>query len=177
MSKKANGELTNKQKVFVIEYCRDFNGLQAAIKAGYSRKTARVIAQENLLKPAIQEKIAAILQKREEEAELQVKDLQRYWKNIMFTKVTDVISFNESGVSFNKNSDEIDPDVALSLESVEVIESFSGNDKSILRTKVKMKDALKASENYGRTIGAFRDKIDHTFETPEERLRRLKVEK
>lgn len=50
-------KLTDKQQRFIEEYCVDFNATQAAIRAGYSQSTARVIGQENLLKPAIYEKI------------------------------------------------------------------------------------------------------------------------
>ena len=50
-------KLTVNQRRFVEEYCKDFNATQAAIRAGYSERTARVIGQENLLKPAISEEI------------------------------------------------------------------------------------------------------------------------
>jgi phage terminase small subunit len=46
-------KLTPKQQRFVDEYLIDLNATQAAIRAGYSQKTARVIASENLLKPDI----------------------------------------------------------------------------------------------------------------------------
>lgn len=45
--------LTPKQLAFCLEYLKDFNGTQAAIRAGYSPKTAHVIAHENLRKPKI----------------------------------------------------------------------------------------------------------------------------
>ena len=47
-------ELTEKQKRFCNEYLIDLNGTQAAIRAGYSEKTANRIASENLSKPDIQ---------------------------------------------------------------------------------------------------------------------------
>lgn len=47
------GELTDKQRRFVDEYLIDLNATQAAIRAGYSERTARSIAQENLTKPDI----------------------------------------------------------------------------------------------------------------------------
>ena len=50
--------LTDKQKRFIDEYMVDSNATQAAIRAGYSPKTARVQGQENLSKPAIQIEIA-----------------------------------------------------------------------------------------------------------------------
>ncbi len=53
-------ELTDKQKAFCKEYCLDWNGTQAAIRAGYSEQTAAVIASENLIKPNIQTYIQTI---------------------------------------------------------------------------------------------------------------------
>jgi phage terminase small subunit len=53
---------TNKQKKFVDEYLIDLNATQAAIRAGYSKKTAGQIGTENLFKPYIKEAI----QKRQE---------------------------------------------------------------------------------------------------------------
>ena len=52
--------LTDKQEAFCREYCLDWNGTQAAIRAGYSEKTAAVIANENLIKPYIIERINLI---------------------------------------------------------------------------------------------------------------------
>ena len=46
--------MTKKQKRFCDEYLVDLNATQAAIRAGYSQKTARAIAAENLTKPDIQ---------------------------------------------------------------------------------------------------------------------------
>ncbi len=45
--------LTPKQKRFVAEYLVDLNATAAAIRAGYSKKTAEVIGYENLRKPQI----------------------------------------------------------------------------------------------------------------------------
>lgn len=49
--------LTAKQTKFISEYTVDMNATQAAIRAGYSAKTANRIASENLSKPDIQEAI------------------------------------------------------------------------------------------------------------------------
>ena len=51
-------KLTPKQNRFVEEYLIDLNATKAAVRAGYSEKTARQIGSENLSKPAIQEAIA-----------------------------------------------------------------------------------------------------------------------
>lgn len=49
--------LTDKQRRFVSEYLIDLNATQAAIRAGYSEKTAQQIGTENLSKPVIQAEI------------------------------------------------------------------------------------------------------------------------
>ena len=58
--------LEPRQQRFVDEYLLDLNATQAAIRAGYSEKTARQMGAENLSKPAIQ---AAIAQAQQERAE------------------------------------------------------------------------------------------------------------
>jgi phage terminase small subunit len=50
--------LTLRQRRFVEEYCVDFNATQAAIRSGYSKRTARFIGAENLTKLNIQEAVA-----------------------------------------------------------------------------------------------------------------------
>jgi phage terminase small subunit len=59
-------KLTDKQELFCKEYIIDLNGTQAAIRAGYSEKTARAIATENLAKPNIQDRITELRAEREE---------------------------------------------------------------------------------------------------------------
>ncbi len=54
-------KLSTKQKLFVEAYLTCANGTQAAIRAGYSRKTAASIASENLRKPEIRAHIDARL--------------------------------------------------------------------------------------------------------------------
>jgi len=51
-------KLTDKQERFVSEYLIDLNATQAAIRAGYSKKTAQQQGSENLSKPVISEAIA-----------------------------------------------------------------------------------------------------------------------
>lgn len=50
--------LTPKQARFCEEYLIDLNATQAAVRAGYSKKTANVIGPENLAKPCIASRIA-----------------------------------------------------------------------------------------------------------------------
>ncbi len=52
--------MTPKQEKFCVEYLVDLNATQAAIRAGYSERTAYSIGNENLKKPEIQNRINEI---------------------------------------------------------------------------------------------------------------------
>lgn len=62
--------LNAKQLRFVDEYLIDLNATQAAIRAGYSAKTAQQIGSENLLKPVIAAEIRSRQQVRAAKSEL-----------------------------------------------------------------------------------------------------------
>lgn len=62
--------LTAKQKLFCHEYLIDLNATQAAIRAGYSKKTAYSIGSENLSKPEILEFINKAKEERIEEVKV-----------------------------------------------------------------------------------------------------------
>ena len=64
------GKLTAKQEMFCKEYLVDLNATQAAIRAGYSVKTAQKIGSENILKPLVAERIKILFDKRAEKVEL-----------------------------------------------------------------------------------------------------------
>lgn len=69
------GKLTEKQKRFVREYkINGGNGTQAAIKAGYSEKTARKIASENVTKPDIIEALENEEKKQREKHDYKFSD-------------------------------------------------------------------------------------------------------
>ncbi len=62
--------LTPKQERFVQEYLIDLNATQAAIRAGYSVKTARQVGTENLSKPVISDAIERARNARSERTEM-----------------------------------------------------------------------------------------------------------
>lgn len=73
--------MTPKQRAFVEAYAG--NATEAALKAGYSEKTARFIAAENLTKPYI---LAAIRERQEKESQSRVasrQERQEFWTNLM----------------------------------------------------------------------------------------------
>jgi phage terminase small subunit len=75
------GKLNDKQARFVAEYLVDLNATQAAIRAGYSAKTARQQASELLAKPDIAQAVARAQEKRAQRtgitAEKVLEDIER----------------------------------------------------------------------------------------------------
>lgn len=70
-------KLRDKQKRFIEEYLIDLNATQAAIRAGYSEKTAYSIGQENLKKPEVQAAIQEAQNKRSERVQISQDDVLR----------------------------------------------------------------------------------------------------
>ncbi|HGJ5891174.1 MAG TPA: terminase small subunit, partial [Arsenophonus apicola] len=62
--------LTDKQEAFCREYLIDLNATQAAIRAGYSEKTAKDIACQNLAKLNIQKRIQTLMEERKNRIEV-----------------------------------------------------------------------------------------------------------
>ena len=62
--------MTPKQRLFVKEYLVDLNATQAAIRAGYSEKTAAAIGAENLTKPEIAAAIQQMMDDRSQRTEI-----------------------------------------------------------------------------------------------------------
>ncbi len=74
--------LSEKNKRFVKEYLVDLNATQAAIRCGYSVKTARSIACELLTKPDIEAEIARIGKKVEEDTLVTTEYIINGFKNV-----------------------------------------------------------------------------------------------
>ena len=79
-------KLTAKQERFCREYIIDLNATWAAIRAGYSEKTANRIASENLSKLDIQEKIRQLQQKIEARTEITQDKVLNELANIGFAE-------------------------------------------------------------------------------------------
>lgn len=68
-------KLTPKQEMFCHEYLVDLNGAAAAVRAGYSEKTANRIASENLSKPDIMERVTELKRERVEKVARTAQDV------------------------------------------------------------------------------------------------------
>lgn len=75
--------LTEKMKRFCDEYLIDLNATQAAIRAGYSKRSARQIADTNMSKDDIKEYIAARMTEKNEELIADQDEVLRYLTSVM----------------------------------------------------------------------------------------------
>ena len=88
-------ELNPKQKLFCIEYLKDFNATQAALRSGYSEKTAYSIGNENLKKPEIQTEISDQISQLLDQAKIPLeKQIFDYWMKRAFYDVTEIVDLN-----------------------------------------------------------------------------------
>ena len=78
-------KLTNKQKRFCEEYLIDLNATQAAVRAGYSEKTADRIANQNLKKLEVQQYLQKLMQERSERTKISADDVVREHERIAMT--------------------------------------------------------------------------------------------
>jgi phage terminase small subunit len=91
----ADNELNPKQRLFCIEYLKDFNATQAAIRAGYSKKTSYSIGNENLKKPEIQNEISIQIKLLLNQAKIPLeKQIFDYWIKRAFYDITEIIDLN-----------------------------------------------------------------------------------
>ena len=90
-------KLTPKQELFCLEYIVDLNATQAAIRAGYSKKTAKEMGYENLTKPHISTRIAGLADIRAKRAEKSADDVIKELESVGFYRIGDIVEWNESG--------------------------------------------------------------------------------
>lgn len=76
-------KLTTKQQRFADYYIQTGNATESAIKAGYSKKTARSIGQENLTKPDIKKYIDKVNKKLEDERIADMKEIKEFWTTML----------------------------------------------------------------------------------------------
>lgn len=75
--------MTAKQKRFCDEYLIDLNATQAAIRAGYSKKAARQVGNENMSKPYIKNCIEERMQEKEDSLIAKQDEVLKYLTSVM----------------------------------------------------------------------------------------------
>ena len=93
--------MTPKQQRFIEEYLVDLNATQAALRAGYSAKTARTIAAENLAKPNIQARITALKQARSERTQIDADQVVQELARVAFAHMGQVATWGPDGVTLH----------------------------------------------------------------------------
>ncbi len=118
-------KLTPKQDKFCQEYMIDLNATQAAIRAGYSKKTAKTIAGQNLSKLIIQEKLTKLNKKRQEDTGITAKKVLIEAGRIAFADVG--LAFDDDGCLLPMK--EIPDEIRRAISGLEVMEVYQGKGK------------------------------------------------
>lgn len=150
--------LTPRQKRFVDEYLIDLNGTQAAIRAGYSQKTACAIGVENLRKPSIRKIIDAEMAGRAERTKVS--------QDYVITGVVDII---ERCIQASPVLDRSGNQIFVEGPDGQVAAAY----------EFDAKNALKGYELLGKHLKLFtdKDKLDVELKKADIEARKLQNEK
>ncbi|MCK0923723.1 terminase small subunit [Acinetobacter pittii] len=156
--------LRGKQQRFVDEYLIDRNATQAAIRAGYSPKTATVIGAENLTKPNIQKAIELGEAELAERTKITQDRVMRELEKIGFSNMLDYITITNEGDPVTDFST-LTRDQAAAISEI-VVEEYTegrGDDaRNVKRTKFKLSDKRSALVDMGKHLGMFKDHLVHS---------------
>lgn len=146
--------LTEKQKRFCDEYLIDLNATQAAIRAGYSERTAYRTGADNLKNP----QIAGLITKRQVDRSARTEITQdmvlRELAKIGFANVTDFVTIKRDGEAAKV---EVKPTAEMPREKMGAIAGIKEGANGI---EIKLNDKNKALELLGKHLGMFRDKTE-----------------
>ena len=157
-------KLTTKERRFVEEYLIDFNGTAAAIRAGYSDRTAANIASENLRKLHIQAEIQGSLQNLTNKTDITKERILLEMRRLALFDVRSLYDENGHPLPVHLLSD----DAAAAINGLDVV-SIGNSDVGVGQVmKYKIPDKNKALESLAKILGY----LDRTTE-----LERLQTEK
>lgn len=146
--------LTAKQQRFVEEYLIDLNATQAAIRAGYSEKTARQVAAENLAKPNIAAEVDRLLAERSRQTGIDAAWLLKRLADEAEADIADI--YTEHGTLKPVREWPMIWRKGL-VQGTKVDELFEGrgDDREMigLVKEVKLSDRIKRLELIGKHIG------------------------
>lgn len=152
-------KLTEKQQRFVDEYLIDLNATQAAIRAGYSAKTADVQGSRMLGNVKVQQAISEVMAERSKRTGINQDRVVLELAKIALVKITDVVD------SKGRIKDTATEDDLACIESIKYKESESDTGSSVER-EVKIASKLKALELLGKHLGMWNDKLDVNITQP-----------
>lgn len=156
-------KLTPKQMRFVDEWLIDFNGKQAAIRAGYSARTAEATAARLLRNVKVQAEISRRQKDLQRRTEVTQERVIMELARVAFADATDYVQVETRTV-------EKDDGTEVSYQTVTLTETaelsadqraaIAGIKQGATGIEIKLCDKLKALELLGRHIGMFNDKLD-----------------
>lgn len=145
-------KLTDKQKRLVEEYLIDLNKTQAAIRAGYSPKSADRIAQNTLQKPHVQQ----YLQKRQKELSEKTGITQEW----VLEELRKVAAANGSDFARVAGGGRFVELVDTDTLPPEKRAAIAGIEETKFGIKVSSYDKVRALELLGKHVGLFRDRVE-----------------
>ena len=166
--------LTPKQDLFVMEYVVDLNGKQAAIRAGYSARTAEVQASRLLSHVKVQEAVQRAQESLLARVAVTQEDVIRELAQIAFSDMGSYAKWGPDGIDL-KESDKL-PEGATRVVA-EVSQTVTKDGGSV---KFRLHNKLEALEKLGKHLGLFIDRhevsgtVKHVLEgVPPEKLRAM----
>lgn len=152
----ADSPLNAKQQAFCTEYLKDFNGTQAAIRAGYSKRSATEQAYDLLRKPHIQQKIQETLNVSAARVGMTVERADQILADIIEATVADYEELLPDGdkvTVFDKNSPRPH---AVKMLLRKMYSTGSGDGKmDVTVAGVELHDKLKALEVFYKRRNLF----------------------
>ena len=145
------GRVNHRQSSFVREYLVDLNATQAAIRAGYSKKTAGQIGDENLKKPEIKAAIQQEMDKRSARTGITADRVIKELASIGFADTTKAVSVRRGQVRVEDTAS-LDEDTRRAISEIRQTTTTNGGSLSI-----KFHDKKGALELLGRHLGIFAD--------------------
>ena len=143
--------VTEKQKRFCDEYLTDLNATRAAVRAGYSKKTAYSIGEENLRKPEIKEYIEKRMAEKESQLIADQDEVMRYLTAVMRREKMESVV-----VTLNTEKTSYVPDENGTMRKQTVKQEIP----QIIEIPAQLRDANKAAELLGKAYGIYTDKVD-----------------
>ena len=144
--------LNTRQKTFCKLYVGKykFNGAQAAIEAGYSKKTARTLAANLLANVNIAERVAELKKDLSFQIGIDARMIADEYRKIAFFNIKEI--FNDDGGL--KPINEISDDAACVINSIESIDQFGPDGESFgTIRKIKMNDKIQSLDKLSKMLG------------------------
>ena len=155
-------DLNERQKRFCLEYLKDLNGTQSAIRAGYSEKTANEQSSRLLANVNIQALISELNAERQKETRI---DAEYVLKRLVEIDQLDILDIMHEDLSLKPLS-EWPLSWRRTVSTVEIQELFegSGDERAMVGflKKIKGIDKIKNLELLGKhiAVGAFQEKME-----------------